>query len=64
LEKSRIPRDVVDINGVKWLMSGDMLGAFDEVYLTPQMCGYGTQSWFRNMDMKDSVNACNTLIDG
>jgi len=45
-------------------MSLDVMGAFDEVYMKPQRCGYGTQIWFRNMDMKDIVNEKNILIDG
>jgi hypothetical protein len=49
---------------MEWLMSADVMGAFDEVYMKPQRCGYGTQSWLRNMDMKDNVNAGKTLIDG
>jgi hypothetical protein len=49
---------------MEWLMSADVMGAFDEVYMNPQRCGYGTQSWLRNMDMKDNVNAGKTLIDG
>jgi hypothetical protein len=44
-------------------MSSYALGAFDEVYMKPQRCGYVTRSWLRNMDMKDNVNACKTLID-
>jgi hypothetical protein len=42
----------------------DVIGAFDEVYTKPRRYGYGNQIWLRNMDMKDSVNAGNTLIDG
>jgi hypothetical protein len=45
-------------------MSADVMGAFDEVYMKPQRCGYGTQSWLRNMEMKERENASNTLIDG
>jgi hypothetical protein len=47
-----------------WLMSTNVLGAFDEVYMNPCRYGYGTQSWFRNMDMKDNVHAGKTLMDG
>jgi hypothetical protein len=46
------------------LMSTDVLGAFYEVYMKPQRCGHETQIWLRNMDMKDSVNAGDTLIGG
>jgi hypothetical protein len=49
---------------MEWLMSTDVMGAFDEVYMKPQRYGYGTQSWLRNMDMKDSVHAGKTLMDG
>jgi hypothetical protein len=42
----------------------DVLGAFDEVYTKPQRCGHETRSWLRNMEMKDSVNAGNSLMDG
>jgi hypothetical protein len=45
-------------------MSIDVMGAFDEVYMKPQRCGYGTQSWSMNKDMKDNVIEGNTLIDG
>jgi len=45
-------------------MSADVLGTFDEVYMKPRRCGYGTQHWLRNMHMKDSGNAGKTLIDG
>ena len=45
-------------------MSANVMGAFDEIYMKPHRCGYGTRSWLRNMDMKDNVNAGNTLIDG
>jgi hypothetical protein len=49
---------------IEWLISTDLMGAFDEVYIKPQRCGYGTQSWLRNMYMNDSVNVGNTLIYG
>jgi hypothetical protein len=49
---------------MEWLISTYVVGAFDEVYMKPQRCGYGTRSWSRNMDMKDSVNLGKTLIDG
>jgi hypothetical protein len=49
---------------MEWLMSTDVMGTFDEVYMKPQRCGYGTQIWLRNMDMKDSVNGGKILIDG
>jgi hypothetical protein len=45
-------------------MSSDVMGAFDEFYMNPQKCGYETQSWLKNMDMKDSVNAGKIPIDG
>jgi hypothetical protein len=45
-------------------MLGDVFGAFDEVYMMPHRCGYGTQSLSRNKDMNDCVNACITFIDG
>jgi hypothetical protein len=44
-------------------MSTGVMGAFDKVYMKPHRCGYETQSWLRNMDMKDSVIACKILID-
>jgi len=40
------------------------MGAFNEVYMKPLRCGYGTLSWLRNMYMKDSENVGKTLIDG
>jgi hypothetical protein len=49
---------------MEWFMSSNMMGAFDEVYMKPQKCGYGTQSWLKRMDMKDSVNLCKIPIDG
>jgi hypothetical protein len=49
---------------MEWLMLVDVMGPFDEVYMKPQRCGCGTQSWLKNMDMKDSVNVGETLIDG
>jgi hypothetical protein len=45
-------------------MSTDVMGAFEEVYKKPQRCGHEAQSCLRNKDMKDNVNAGNTLIDG
>jgi hypothetical protein len=44
-------------------MSADVMGSFDAVYMYPQRCFYETQSWLRNMDMKDSVNAGKKIID-
>jgi hypothetical protein len=45
-------------------MSEDVLGAFDEVYITPQRCGYGTQCLSMNKYMKYSINEGITFIDG
>jgi hypothetical protein len=45
-------------------MSVDVMCAFDEVYMKPWRCGYGTLCWFRKMDMKDRVNVGNKLVDG
>jgi hypothetical protein len=45
-------------------MLANVIGAFDEVYMNPQRCGYGTQTWLRNMDMNYNENVCKTLIDG
>jgi hypothetical protein len=45
-------------------MPTDVMDAFDEVYMNPQSCSYGTQICLRNMDMKDSSNVGNTPIDG
>jgi hypothetical protein len=42
----------------------DVMGSFYEVYMNPQRCSYGNQSWLRNMDMKDRENVGNTLIYG
>jgi hypothetical protein len=45
-------------------MSAYVMGAFDEVYMNPHRCGYGTLHWLRNMDMKGIANSSKTLIDG
>jgi hypothetical protein len=45
-------------------MSTYVMDTFDEVYMKPQRCGYGTQSLLRNMDMKDNENVGKILIDG
>jgi hypothetical protein len=45
-------------------MSTNVMGAFDEVYMNPWRFGHETQSCLRNKDMKENVNACNTLIYG
>jgi hypothetical protein len=45
-------------------MSTYVMGAFEEVYNNPQRCGHEARSCLSNNDMKESVNACNTLIYG
>jgi hypothetical protein len=45
-------------------MSTYVLGAFEEVYKKPQRCGHEAQIVLRNKDMKDNVNAGNTLLYG
>jgi len=37
-------------------MSTNVMGAFEEAYKNPQMCGHEAQICLRNKDMKDSVN--------
>jgi hypothetical protein len=49
---------------LRLMESTDVMGAFDEVYMKPRRCGYGTKSCFRNMNMKDNVNSSKTLMDG
>jgi hypothetical protein len=43
-------------------MSVDVMGAFDEVYMNPQRCGYGTQSWLKNMDINVNSNLVQCLL--
>jgi hypothetical protein len=45
-------------------MSAYVMDTFDEVYMKPHRCGYGTRSLLRNIDMKESENAGKILIDG
>jgi len=45
-------------------MSIDVMGEFDEVYRKPERSGHETQNLLRNKDMKDGVNASNSLMYG
>jgi hypothetical protein len=45
-------------------MSTYVMGEFKEVYKNPQRCVHEDQSCLQKKDMKDNVNASNTLVDG
>jgi hypothetical protein len=49
---------------MEWLMSTDVMGAFDEVYMKTYRYGYGTPIWSSNMFMNYVVNVGISLMDG